>query len=395
MKETVNHILITVYALWCWLTNHLHRKTDNKNVIIIFQQIFGDSVFLVPMLKGLVELYPKSLGYNVTLICRSAIADFLRDVAFIPSDIYIETLDFKKYLYNFSYFKKITKKYRFSTGISIVPGTSISAELFSSTLCSKERFGQIPFVRRTHPLLMVLFQRIAYNKEVVADEGTTTILQKQKLMKYLGLPNYMAKLTRLKPQERIINEKYCVVCPGTSMTMKMWPVNRFVSVIDYIVDKFDIETYLCGGKGEEYLGDLIKEKAKCPNRIHNMIGVTSYKEWASIIEYSMFVFGNDSATVHIGVGYQKPVICINGLYEKELMYPYQVEVLENDEKLPTIISLKSKTCEYCRTKGYTAGYGNLECQAAIKAGKCALCIEEISVETVKKAIHKEIKLISY
>ncbi len=392
MKKKVNQVLITIYALWCWLANHMHRMTVNKNVIIIFQQIFGDSVFLVPMLKGFEELYPKSLGYKVTLICRPAIADFLRDVALIPSGICIETLDYTKYLYNLSYFKTITKRYRFSTGISIVPGTSISAEIFSSTLCSKERYGQMPFVRRTHPWLMALFQRIAYNKAVVADEGTTTILQKQKLMKYLGLPNYEAKLTRLKPQERMIKGKYCVVCPGTSMTMKMWPIDRFVNVIDYIVDKFNIDIYLCGGKGEEHFGNIIKERAKHPQRIYNMIGVTSYKEWASIIEYSLLVFGNDSATVHIGVGYQKPVICINGLYEKGIMYPYQVEELEEDEKLPVIISLDKYPCEYCRTKGYFAGYGNSKCLTAIKAGKCALCIEEISAERVKEAINKEIQI---
>ena len=45
-----------------------------------------------------------------------------------------------------------------------------------------------------------------------------------------------------------------------------------------------------------------------------------------------------------------------------------------------------KPCSYCRTKGYFAGYGNKDCKAAINRGECALCINEISVDMVKKAI---------
>lgn len=37
-------------------------------------------------------------------------------------------------------------------------------------------------------------------------------------------------------------------------------------------------------------------------------------------------------------------------------------------------------------KASFAGYGNPQCKGAIKAGKCALCIDAISVEMVKTKI---------
>lgn len=61
--------------------------------------------------------------------------------------------------------------------------------------------------------------------------------------------------------------------------------------------------------------------------------------------------------------------------------------LTDGDNLPITI-YKDKPCAYCRTKGYFAGSGNPQCQAAIKQGKCALCVEEITVEDIEKAIEK-------
>ena len=386
MMRRLNRFLIVVYAFWCYLTNYLHRKVDNKEILVIFQQVFGDSIFLVPLLRGFSDRYPKRLGYKVILVCRPSIKNFLIDVADLPSDLEIETVDYSKYLNDYDYFKSITRRYRFSSGISIVPGTSLSAEIFSTTLAARKKYGLIPAIKRTHPRLMVFFQRLAYTNPVVADRDTSTIMQKKKLMKVIGLNDYRATLTRLKSQESLIKGRYCVICPGASMPMKKWPIDRFVQIINEIVEKYKMDIYLCGGKGEEILGEQIIKGTKYPARLHNKIGITTYKEWASIIQYSSFVLGNDSATVHIGVGYQKKVLCINGLYEKGIMYPYQVDELKEDESLPIIVSLKSMPCENCRTKGYFAGYGNSDCFEAIQGGMCALCIDNIKVEKVIESI---------
>ena len=375
-----------VYAIWCWMRNHLHHKVENRNVLIIFQQVYGDSVLLVPLLKGFVELYPRALGYRVTLLCRPSISKFLSEVASIPEELIIETMDYSRFLYDFCYFKDVVAHYRYSSGVSIVTGTSISAEILSCTICSHKRYGLISGVQRTHPRIMVLFQQIAYTNPIIADVGVSHIMQKKLLMRRLGLNNYKGRLTRLLPQERVISGNYCVVCPGASVSVKMWPIDRFVSVIEYILGKYDMDVYLCGGVGEEYLGELIVSSVSFPERVHNKIGGTTFKEWASIIEYSAFVLGNDSASVHIGVAYQKRVICINGLYEKDIMYPYQVDELESDEALPDVVSLDSMSCACCITKGYFAGYGNTACRHSIKAGRCALCIDAVTVEMVKEKI---------
>lgn len=64
-----------------------------------------------------------------------------------------------------------------------------------------------------------------------------------------------------------------------------------------------------------------------------------------------------------------------------------MEKLSEGETLPTTV-IVDKSCAYCRTKGYFAGYGNKDCKAEIKQGKCAMCISEISVDMVKLAIEK-------
>ena len=103
------------------------------------------------------------------------------------------------------------------------------------------------------------------------------------------------------------------------------------------------------------------------------------------MEYAELVLGNDSATLHIAAAYRRKCICVAGVYDKFQFFPYLVDELEDEGNLPITI-YKDMPCAYCRTKGYFAGAGNYQCQSAIKLGKCALCIEEITVEEVKRVI---------
>ena len=99
------------------------------------------------------------------------------------------------------------------------------------------------------------------------------------------------------------------------------------------------------------------------------------------------VIGNDSATLHIAAAHRVKAICIAGVYDKFQFFPYVVDELDEGDFLPETVYV-NMPCEYCRTKGYYAGYGNVACLKVVKQGRCALCVEAITVEMVKeKSIH--------
>ncbi|WP_455667720.1 glycosyltransferase family 9 protein [Phocaeicola sp.] len=385
MLELINRIFISLYALTRNILNRLSVQPENRKVLIIFQQVFGDSVILLPALEGYVELFHNRRGYQVTMICRPSINKFLHDIAELPKHLNIEIVDFKRLVNDFKYFKEVSKKYDKFAEITVVTGTSLSAELLSTTLCSKERHGLISCYRIKWPLPMALFQRLAYTDIVIPPVGMMMIQRHRLMLNHLGLTDYKGQLSSLKPQNKIIAGRYCVICPGASTTVKCWPIDRFGEIADWVIDTYDMDVHLCGGAFESKTSEQLENIVKCRKRIYNHVGKTSFNEWSSIVQHAVLVIGNDSATLHIAAATHRKCICITGVYDKFQFFPYLVDELKENESLPVTV-IKEKSCAYCRTKGYFAGYGNIKCKASIRQGNCALCIAEITVDEIKKAV---------
>lgn len=378
-------VKIALYALTKYLQNKFRRQPENKRVLIVFQQVFGDSILLLPALRGYMELYHKRQGYEVTMICKPTILRFLQDVAELPEDLHVETVDFKRLFDNYAYFKEVVSKYRDYAEIVIAPGSSLSADLLTTSLCTNRRYGQISCYRTRRPLQLALFQRLAYTDAVISPAGMMKIQAYRLMLSHLGLTEYKGRLSSLRPQPRMIDGHYCVINPRASTPIKCWPIERFAQITDWLINTYDMDVYLCGGAPEREASDSLIATAYHKKRIHNKVGDTSFKEWASIVEHAELVLGNDSATMHIAAAYRTKCICVAGVYDKFQFFPYLVDELADGENLPITI-YKDKPCTYCRTKGYFAGAGNPQCQVAIRQDKCALCIEDITVDEVKSAI---------
>jgi len=83
-----------------------------KNVVIAFQQVFGDAVILQSALEAYTKLYSKDDDYHLKLLARPSVAAFMKDVLELPEDLEIEILDFKRFLEDYAYYRKTVKKYR-------------------------------------------------------------------------------------------------------------------------------------------------------------------------------------------------------------------------------------------------------------------------------------------
>ena len=154
-----------------------------------------------------------------------------------------------------------------------------------------------------------------------------------------------------------------------------------------IIQEYDFDVVICGGKDEKHYADELIRLSQ-NDRIHDFTGKTTFAEWSAIVQNAKLVVGNDSATMHLAAASSKKSVCVAGLYDKGHFFPYALDVLREGERLPRTV-LVDMPCEYCRTIGYYSGYGNEKCKKMIQSGKCALCIDAISVDMVKQAI-KEI-----
>lgn len=389
IEKIINRCLIFFDAIVTFFINKFKKKNNgSKNVLIVFQQAFGDTVAISNCLDTYCKLYSKEDGYNLKFLAKPANIDFMKETLPIPKELIIESVDFKKFIENYSYYKEIKKKYS-NADMLIVPGTSLSAEIFSTISRANRKIGLLRCMNVEKPIPMAIFYKIAYTEKVIPPTDMMILQRHRLLLNYLGANDFKAQLPKMLELEKLdfLNNKYCVIGIGASITEKYWPIERYLTLIDYIIENKKIEVHLCGGKSEEELENYILNNTKYPNKVKSHIGKTTFKEWVSIIEHAEFVLGNDSATVHIAVASRVKTICITGVYDKFQFFPYKVDELKGDEILPVVI-MNDMPCAWCRTKGYYSGYKNKDCKKRIKEGKCTLCIDKISVETVKESIYE-------
>ena len=161
----LNRLLITGYAIFKNIVNKNRTPKQTKNILIVFQQIFGDAIAFTSSLQGYVDLYVTQ-GYTITLLCRPVIAKFLAQVAYVPKEIKVETVDFKRIVEDFSYYREVVNKYEESADIVVVPGTSLSAEVLCTSFRIKRRIGLVTSINRVWPPQMVLYKKMAYTEFV-------------------------------------------------------------------------------------------------------------------------------------------------------------------------------------------------------------------------------------
>ena len=384
----INRALIAINA---YIKAHKNVTIkNNKTILIVFQQIFGDSVVLQSSLQEYTKVFPVLEGYSIRFLVRPSVLTFMKNVLPLPESIEFETVDFKRFLEDYSYYKQIVKKYRGTASTLIVPGTSLSAEIFSAASDAKRKIGLIRSVDVTKPKVMAMFAKLAYTETVRPDKENMMLQRHRKLLNYLGITDYRAKLPNLLPKKRIIEERYAIISPGSSKMEKCWPTERFAEIADYITENYNLQIHLCGGTDEAAFETAILSKVKHPENIISHIGKTSFSDWSAIVQHAEIVVGNDSATMHLAAAGRAKAVCIAGVYDKYQFFPYKVDELSEGDRLPVTV-YKDMSCEWCRTIGYFAGYGNAECKKRIENNQCAICIDKITVNEVKEAIDKLLK----
>lgn len=385
VKKIINRALIAIDAYIRYLTQK-KQNINSKTVYIIFQQVFGDSIVIQNSLWEYEKIFTKADGWNIKMLVRPAVLEFMKVTVPLPEDIEYEELDYTKFLEDYVYYKEIVNKYRNKAKILIIPGTSMSAEVFSAVSNAERKIGLVKYVDVRRPFAMALFNRIAYTERVRPEKEDMMLQNHRRLLHYLGDTSYKAKLPELLIKDRMISEEhYCVMCPGASKMEKCWPIERFAKVIDYIVEKFQMNVHLCGATDEVRFEEILLKSTKYPERVISHIGKLSFSDWSSIIQYADLVVGNDSATMHLAAASRRKSVCIAGVYDKYLFFPYRVDELDESDRLP-ITLIKDMPCEWCRTIGYDSGFGNQDCAERIRAGKCSICIDAITVQEVTDAI---------
>jgi lipopolysaccharide heptosyltransferase I len=141
---------------------------------------------------------------------------------------------------------------------------------------------------------------------------------------------------------------YVVLAPTSAWETKEWPADRFANVADALSKRGatdGLPVVVVGAKHErERIAPLLTLCNRNP-LVLDRVGSTSVGQLMAILERSALVVANDSASLHIAVGFRRPVVALLGPTDPKLVGPYQrdADVLQHIEQGEVLAYRKEKT----------------------------------------------------
>jgi heptosyltransferase I len=127
----------------------------------------------------------------------------------------------------------------------------------------------------------------------------------------------------------LVPSSYVVLAPTSRWIAKQWPDDRFAALAECLVAQ-GRTVVLVGGKSERaQIGACLALVAKQTDarspRVVDLVGATSIAQLMNVIEHAALVVANDSAALHIAVGFGRPIVALFGPTRVERVGPYRRE----------------------------------------------------------------------
>lgn len=139
-------------------------------------------------------------------------------------------------------------------------------------------------------------------------------------------PDAIASLERDDVFRPILDENYIVLAPTSRWAAKQWPPDRFAECVAQLLDGSGTRrVVIVGAEGERHQIEPLLELARRDSRLVDLVGRTSIGQMMAIIERARLVIANDSAALHIAVGFDRPIVALYGPTRVDLVGPYRHE----------------------------------------------------------------------
>ena len=162
---------------------------------------------------------------------------------------------------------------------------------------------------------------------------------------------------------------FITLAPGAAHFTKRWPLDKFKKLINKIIQQFNTQIVLLGGKEDTEAFTSLEIN----NKVINLTGKLSILESSAMIKESLLLISNDSSLMHIATAVNTPVLALFGSTSEELgFFPYRGK--------SRVIQNEGLWCRPCTHIGRT---------------RCPLghfkCMKEIHVDDVFNGISQLVK----
>ncbi|MDE7205032.1 MAG: glycosyltransferase family 9 protein [Lachnospiraceae bacterium] len=372
------------------LKNRRPSTCDPYGIVLIKIDAIGDFLIWLDSAPQYRKLYP---GQRITLVCNTACAEIAGRTGFFDEVVPVQSRRLES---DNKYKKEIWDSFRdknFRTLLQTAYSRTIDMDLLAMNIPAEEKIAFEADESRLNLSRCMALESIRKKLDKVYDRlipsGGENLMELERNAVFIrGLgQDFQAgypSLPQMQVQQGVIPPKpYAVIFPGGSSGKKMWPIERFAKVGEYIVSEKGIDVCLCGGANEAYLYSQFvdaMEQSRDKGRVHDLFGKTTLPELAEVIRNASLFVGNDTSGIHFAAAVNTKGICIFGEFAYGRFLPYRCERDCRDHK-PIIV---------CSAKMHCAGcvYGTIkaDCKEHLFRTGRYQCIDGVSVEQVLREI---------
>lgn len=380
IKNRVKNLIKKIAFKLIELELFLYKKNNSgkKKLLLIRIDAIGDFVIFSPMLKYYRQLYPK---YEITLLVSGVNEELAK--LFINYIDKIILIDKERFNIDIFYRRKLLielKKEGFD--ITIYPAYSrerlgdyiirISNAKekisFDGNLCniSKEQKQQ-----NNHDYTKLIEATPEIISEPLRNREFIELLGKIKVDDYIptliSTNDNKTEANVLLKKAGLKTKKFVVINPGAGAFYRIWQINKYIELINWLKTNYNFEIVVCGSPKEQNIVDQIKQ-ASVP--IINFVGKTNLITLAEILRQSILYIGSETGTLHLSSAVGTPTVCIMGGGHLGRFFPY------GDLNKNRIVYDHDMKCKN----------DNWKCAKGLPKGQPAPCIANIQLDDVKKEI---------
>jgi len=163
-----------------------------------------------------------------------------------------------------------------------------------------------------------------------------------------GYVSVLLKTNNINSGDNIV-----VVSPGGRSHIKRWHKERFVQLINRLIDEFSAKVVLIGDKDDLPTAQYITENSEYP--ILNLSAMTNLLQLGALLKKADLIITNDSATLHLSSYLNRKIIAVFGSTDERKYCPWS----DN-----WAIVKKEIFCRPCREAQCKSGA--LECMRLVK-----------------------------
>lgn len=117
---------------------------------------------------------------------------------------------------------------------------------------------------------------------------------------------------------------YAVLAPTSRWPAKQWPADRFAELAKHLRSR-GLNVAVVGAAGEQTQIGPVLALAELDTGVTSFVGETHVGQLMALIEQAGLVVANDSAALHMAVGFDRPLVALYGPTRVHRVGPYRRE----------------------------------------------------------------------